>query len=550
MKKMYMDLGMGAEKEKLCAALFDLLDDEKKADFVKTVEGLGLEGVSVKACSAEKDGIEGSEFAILVDGMTEAQHKHAHSHHGDHDHDHEHHHDHEHEHFHHNHHEHVHRGMTEIREIVDGLNGISGSVKEDIMGVYDIVAAAEAEVHESTPDKVHFHEVGEMYAIATVCSYCILMDMLGDKEVYSTPVRTGKGMIECAHGLLPVPAPATAAIIRGIPVFAGDIDAELTTPTGAAMVNYYVKEFCEGPAADAERTGIGFGVKELSEPDIVKVMMLDRIGNEKNMEELQGKYNKLKDHLASLGSLAVGFSGGVDSAFLLAAAHEALGDSLIAVTARSHFVPESDLDEAIAFCKERGIRHFIVDLDPLANDTIRSNPADRCYHCKKIEFGAIMDKAREHGIEYVADGSNADDRNDYRPGARAVGELGIVSPLQEAGLTKAEIRELSKSMGLPTWKKPSAACLASRIPYGEELTREKLARVDAAESFIRSLGFTNLRVRSHGDLARIELAPEETGRMADDDLRKTVSAKLKELGFTYVTVDLEGYRMGSLNKEL
>ena len=274
------------------------------------------------------------------------------------------------------------------------------------------------------------------------------------------------------------------------------------------------------------------------------------ISNKEYMEVLQKKYNKLMDYLASLGSLAVGFSGGVDSAFLLAAANEALGDSLIAVTARSLFVPEVDLDEAIAFCKERDIRHFVVDFDPLADDTVRSNPADRCYHCKKIVFGAIIEKAREQGISYVADGSNADDISDYRPGSRAVEELGIVSPLQEAGLTKAEIRELSKSMGLPTWKKPSAACLASRIPYGEELTAEKLARIDAAESFIRSLGFTNLRVRSHGDLARIELAPDETGRMADDDLRKTVSAKLKELGFTYVTVDLEGYHMGSLNKEL
>ncbi len=267
-------------------------------------------------------------------------------------------------------------------------------------------------------------------------------------------------------------------------------------------------------------------------------------------KDLKDKYKKLKDHLASLGSLAVGFSGGVDSAFLLAAAHEALGDSMIAVTARSRFVPESDLGEATAFCKERGIRHFIVDFDPLADATVRSNPPDRCYYCKKKVFGAIMDKAREHGIEYVADGSNADDRNDYRPGARAVEELGIVSPLQEAGLTKAEIRELSKSMGLPTWKKPSAACLASRIPYGEEITEEKLSRIDAAESFLKSLGFTNMRVRSHGDLARIELAPDETGRMADDGLRKAVSDKLKELGFTYVTVDLEGYRMGSLNKEL
>lgn len=260
MKKLYLDLGMGAEKEKLCAALFDLLTDEEREIFVKTVEGLGLDGVSVKAGRAQKSGLKGSEFAVLVEGMTEAEHKHAHAHHGD-------------DHHHHHHHEHVHRGMTEIREIVYGLTGISDKVKADIVGVYDIVAAAEAEVHGSTPEEVHFHEVGEMYAIATVISFCILMDMLGVNEVYASPVRTGKGMIECAHGLLPVPAPATAAVIRGMPVFEGDIEAELTTPTGAAMVKYYVKEFSEQPDMTVERSGCGFGVKELSKADIVNSML-------------------------------------------------------------------------------------------------------------------------------------------------------------------------------------------------------------------------------------------------------------------------------------
>lgn len=267
MKRLYMDLGMGAEKEKLCAALFDLLNDDGWERALNTVESLGLDGVSVRAGRTEKKGITGSEFAILVDGMTESEHKQAHAHHGsDHDHDH----DHDH---HHHHHEHVHRGMTEIREIVSGLSGVSDKVKADIMGVYDIVAAAEAEVHGSTPEEVHFHEVGEMYAIATICSYCILMDMLGADEVYASPVRTGKGMIECAHGLLPVPAPATAAIIRDIPVFEGDIEAELTTPTGAAMVKYYVKEFGDIPDMIIEKSGYGFGVKELNKADVVKAML-------------------------------------------------------------------------------------------------------------------------------------------------------------------------------------------------------------------------------------------------------------------------------------
>ena len=249
-----MDLEMGAEKEKLCAALFDMLSEAEKKTAVETIEKAGLEGISVRTRSAEKDGIEGSEFAVLVDGMTESEHKHAHGS--------------GHEHGHHDH-VHEHRGMDEIREIVNGMTGISNDVKTDIMGVYDIIAAAEAEVHGSTPGEVHFHEVGEMYAVATVASYCILMDMLGDKQVFASHVRTGKGMIECAHGLLPVPAPATAAIIRDMPVFEGDVEAELTTPTGAAMVKYYVKDFGDRPSMQIERTGRGFGIKELTVVDSV-----------------------------------------------------------------------------------------------------------------------------------------------------------------------------------------------------------------------------------------------------------------------------------------
>ena len=267
-------------------------------------------------------------------------------------------------------------------------------------------------------------------------------------------------------------------------------------------------------------------------------------------QEIRKKYSELKEHLASLGSLVVGFSGGVDSAFLLAVAHEALGDSVVAVTARSPLVPAADLDEATAFCRERGIRHFTVDFDPLADETVRSNPADRCYHCKKIVFGGITDKARELGIQYVADGSNADDVSDYRPGERAVKELGIISPLREAGLTKSEIRELSKEMGLPTWEKPSAACLASRFAYGEKITEEGLVRVARAEKIIKDMGFEGIRVRVHGNLARIEADPADIELIAYGHTRKEISEELKRLGFKYVTIDIDGYRVGSMNEVL
>ena len=261
------------------------------------------------------------------------------------------------------------------------------------------------------------------------------------------------------------------------------------------------------------------------------------------------KIKRLRASLREIGSAAVAFSSGVDSTFLLRAAHEELGDKAVAVTVRSQLIPRHELDEAAAFCRQEGIRHEIIDFDALSAPAVIANPPDRCYHCKKEVFGLILAFARGAGLAAVLEGSNLDDDGDYRPGRRAIRELGVRSPLHEAGLTKEEIRVLSREMGLPTWSKPSFACLASRFPYGERLTVAALERVERAERWLREeLGLTQLRVRSHGDLARIEVPPGDIPRLAARAAE--IAAAFKGLGFAYVTLDLQGYRTGSLNETL
>ncbi len=264
-------------------------------------------------------------------------------------------------------------------------------------------------------------------------------------------------------------------------------------------------------------------------------------------EELEMKLDKLKEYIKGLGSLAVGFSAGVDSTFLLAVAHEVLGDRAIAVTTVDAAIPERELEEAKAFCRERGIRHFICEVDPLKIEGYRKNGPDRCYFCKHGVFTEIQKIASENGIEYLAEGSNMDDLGDYRPGLRAVEELSVKSPLREAGLYKAEIRDLSKEMGLPTWSKPAYACLASRFVYGEEITKEKLHMIDQAEQFLIENGFYEERVRMHGNMARIEVPPKDIAKLAADEMRTAVYDRFKEIGFLFVTLDMGGYRLGSMN---
>ncbi len=262
------------------------------------------------------------------------------------------------------------------------------------------------------------------------------------------------------------------------------------------------------------------------------------------------KHEKLKAYLKELGSVAVAFSSGVDSTFLLKTAHDVLGDKAIAITASSNIFPQHEIKEAANFCKNENIRQVIFIVEALELDEFKNNPPNRCYICKRNIFTKIKEIAAKNNIAYVVEGSNMDDNGDYRPGMQAIAELDIKSPLRYAQLYKSEIRELSKKIGLPTWDKPSFACLASRFVYGETITEQKLAMVDKAEQLLIDKGFNQVRVRIHDKIARIEILPTDFERLIKPDLREEIVDNFKKYGFDYISLDLQGYRTGSMNEAL
>lgn len=266
--------------------------------------------------------------------------------------------------------------------------------------------------------------------------------------------------------------------------------------------------------------------------------------------DINEKFEKLKNYLSSLESVVVAFSSGVDSTFLLKTAHDVLGDKVIAVTAESCSFPKRELNEAKLFCQKEGIKHIVVESEELEIDGFCKNPVNRCYLCKKELFEKITEIAKENNIKNIVEGSNIDDNGDYRPGLQAVSELNIKSPLRYAELNKNEIRELSKKLELNTWDKQSFACLSSRFVYGEEITKEKLSMVDKTEQLLLDLGFHQLRVRIHGTIARIEVLPDEFPKLIEEKNRLKIVTEFEKYGFTYISMDLKGYRTGSMNETL
>ncbi len=267
------------------------------------------------------------------------------------------------------------------------------------------------------------------------------------------------------------------------------------------------------------------------------------------MTEIENKkLSQLKDYFINAGKVAIAFSGGVDSTFLAKVAHDTLGDKMLAVTLVSNSFPARERNDATLFCQQEGIPQVEISYNELDIPGFAANPKDRCYICKKALFKMIKETAASKGITIVCEGSNMDDTGDYRPGLKAIKEMDIKSPLQIAALTKNEIRNISKELKLPTWNKPSLACLATRFVYGEEITKEKLIMVGKAEQLLVDLGFTQMRVRLHGNIARIEILPQDFEKIMKPEIRQKVDEEFRKFGFAYVTLDLKGFRSGSMNE--
>ncbi len=269
-----------------------------------------------------------------------------------------------------------------------------------------------------------------------------------------------------------------------------------------------------------------------------------------NDHHLAEKEKRLIKELRNYSPLLIAFSGGVDSTYLLYAAHQAMGDKAVAVTAISDIYPARETASAKKFCRQMGVHHVLVHTDPMTSAEFIKNTRDRCYICKKHMFAGFFDEAKKKGLPYIAHGANIDDEKDFRPGLKAAREMGVAAPLADVKLTKQDIRALSRKAGLDIWDKPASGCLATRIPYGTEIRVERLKRVEKAEQILFDAGFPECRVRCHGDLAKIEVPEADMGRLVKPEYRSGIVNSLRQIGFLYVAIDMEGYQSGRLNRSI